>query len=237
MSSKYRLLRVSQFNVKSLSAVLKPAALRRSLKLRVCFLRVPSGGGSAAGEQRQSRQPEQSPEAGEGGCRTGQQSGAATGEEEEEEGGPHGCLSAVWSAYFKIQPTKQASDRRGSNWAVDFISKTCPLRGRRFNINAVSSLCFYELFVPFSGRPLVQEWNISKKSPGQDPQMTCLFGLLRFTLWAYDLLVVNTGMLQFSIWDQLLLQICREHPRRIHPGAVGGSKGERGVSGGRCESI
>lgn len=87
MSSKYRGLRVSQFNVKSLSAVLKPAALRHSLKFRVCFLRVPSGGGSAAGEQRQSRQPEQSPEAGEGGCRTGQQSGAATGEEEEEEEG------------------------------------------------------------------------------------------------------------------------------------------------------
>lgn len=86
MSSKYRGLRVSQFNVKSLSAGLKPAALRHSLKFRVCFLRVPSGGGSAAGEQRQSRQPEQSPEAGEGGCRTGQQSGAATGEEEEEEG-------------------------------------------------------------------------------------------------------------------------------------------------------
>lgn len=83
MSSKYRGLRVSQFNVKSLSAVLKPAALRHSLKFRVCFLRVPSGGGSAAGEQRQSRQPEQSPEAGERGCRTGQQSGAATGEEEE----------------------------------------------------------------------------------------------------------------------------------------------------------
>lgn len=87
MSSKYRVLRVSQFNVTSLSAVLKPAALRHSLKFRVCFLRVPSGGGPAAGEQRQSRQPEQGPEAGEGGCRTGQQSGAATGEEEEEEEG------------------------------------------------------------------------------------------------------------------------------------------------------
>lgn len=107
MSSKYRALRVSQFNLKSLSAVKvlkpvrQPAALRHSLPLLLaeipclCFLRVPSGGDPAAGEQRQSRQPEQSPEAGEGGCRTGQQSGAATGEEEEEEGGPQGCLSAV----------------------------------------------------------------------------------------------------------------------------------------------
>lgn len=45
-----------------------------------CRLRVPSGCGPAAGEQRESGQPEQSPEAGEGGCRTGQQAGAAAGE-------------------------------------------------------------------------------------------------------------------------------------------------------------
>ncbi len=50
-----------------------------------CFLRVPSGCGPAAGDQRQGGQPEQSPEAGEGGCGTRRQSGAAAGEEEEEE--------------------------------------------------------------------------------------------------------------------------------------------------------
>lgn len=46
-----------------------------------CCPRVPPGCGPAAGEQRQSGQPEQSAEAGEGGSGTGQQSGAAAGEE------------------------------------------------------------------------------------------------------------------------------------------------------------
>lgn len=46
------------------------------------FLRVPPGCGPAAGDEREGGQPEQSPEAGEGGCRTRQQSGAAAGEEE-----------------------------------------------------------------------------------------------------------------------------------------------------------
>ena len=50
----------------------------------VCGLgRVPSGGGPAAGDQRQEGQPEQSARAGEGGGRTGQQGGAAAGEDEE----------------------------------------------------------------------------------------------------------------------------------------------------------
>lgn len=45
-------------------------------------VRVPSGCGPAAGDEREGGQPEQSPEAGEGGCRTGQQSGGAAGEEQ-----------------------------------------------------------------------------------------------------------------------------------------------------------
>lgn len=44
--------------------------------------RVPPGCGTAAGQQRQSGQPEQSPEAGEGGGGTGQRRGAAAGEQE-----------------------------------------------------------------------------------------------------------------------------------------------------------
>lgn len=46
-----------------------------------CLLRVSSGCGPAAGDQRQGGEPEQSPEAGEGGCGTRRPSGAAAGEE------------------------------------------------------------------------------------------------------------------------------------------------------------
>lgn len=57
------------------------------LVLVSCCRRVPSGCGPAAGGQRQSGQPEQSPEAGEGGSGPGQQGGPAAGE------GPlHSCL-------------------------------------------------------------------------------------------------------------------------------------------------
>lgn len=45
--------------------------------------------------------------------------------------------------------------------------------------------------------------------------------------------VITTGVLQFSVWDQLLLWVRREHSRRVEPGAVRGCKGEQGVSGGR----
>lgn len=44
------------------------------------FRRVSSGRGPAAGDERQGRQPEQSPEAGAAGCGAGQQGGAAAGE-------------------------------------------------------------------------------------------------------------------------------------------------------------
>lgn len=52
--------------------------MRRSVS---CSVRVPSGCDPAAGDERQGGQPEQSPEAGEGSCRTRQQSGAAAGED------------------------------------------------------------------------------------------------------------------------------------------------------------
>lgn len=65
------------------------------------FRRVSSGCGPAAGDERQSGQPEQSPPAGEGGGGTGEQSGAAAGEEEEE----GGWRSLVFNFRFKSAVT------------------------------------------------------------------------------------------------------------------------------------
>lgn len=45
--------------------------------------------------------------------------------------------------------------------------------------------------------------------------------------------VTNTGMLQFSVWNQLLPYVRWEDPWRVHTGALRGSQGEQGVFGGR----
>lgn len=73
--------------------------------------------------------------------------------------------------------------------------------------------------------------------PEEEPQMMGFVFLLGLNPCPRALPVVNTGMLQFSIWDQLLLTIRGEDPGRVHPGAVGGSEGEPGVPGGRYESV
>lgn len=57
----------------------KVTAINDSPVTDLCFVRVSSGCGPAAGDQRQGGQPEQSPGAGEGGCRTGQQGGPTAG--------------------------------------------------------------------------------------------------------------------------------------------------------------